>query len=476
VTLDSVRGTARGPESASADSRPALARCIDVSADTFAAEYWGRKALLSPAAGLHTDFSDLFGTAAVDELVSERGLRTPFIRMAHEGSVLPPASFTASGGFGAEVGDQVSSEKVLAEFAAGATIVLQGLHRVWPPLIDFTRRLVDDLGHPAQVNAYVTPASSRGFDPHYDVHDVFVLQIAGEKHWRIHAPVHPDPLRDQPWTDHRAAVAAAAEGEPAIDAVLRPGDALYLPRGWIHSATALGGTSVHLTVGMAAYTRADVVRALVSTLGEHESLRGSLPLGVDWADADAVRPLVEEVVAEMVAALTSGSAAADGAGAGGAAGSEGTPGADGRAGSAGAAGAESRPGSTGGGGSASGVDQVGLVSRALAGRFAEATRPEPVAPLATVEAIAVLGPASVVRWRGSLAARLESLPGGVGASGSVRIVTPSKTVTLPDEAEAAVRHLHAGGPVALAELPGLDAGSAVVVVRRLLREGILVPA
>ena len=83
---------------------------------------------------------------------------------------------------------------MLAEFAAGATIVLQGLHRMWPPLVDFTRQLVEELGHPAQVNAYVTPPSSQGFSPHYDTHDVFVLQVSGEKRWVIHAPVHSDPL------------------------------------------------------------------------------------------------------------------------------------------------------------------------------------------------------------------------------------------------------------------------------------------
>ena len=66
--------------------------------------------------------------------------------------------------------------------------MLQGLHRTWPAIQAFTRRLVEELGHPAQVNAYITPESSRGFDPHYDVHDVFVLQVDGEKHWRVHAP------------------------------------------------------------------------------------------------------------------------------------------------------------------------------------------------------------------------------------------------------------------------------------------------
>ncbi|MFP3381102.1 cupin domain-containing protein, partial [Bacillus sp. SIMBA_069] len=81
---------------------------------------------------------------------------------------------------------------------------------------------------------------------------------------RIHEPVHTDPLRDQPWSDHRDEVAAQAAGTPAIDETFRPGDALYLPRGWIHSAEALGGVSVHLTIGVAAYTRNDVVQEAVA--------------------------------------------------------------------------------------------------------------------------------------------------------------------------------------------------------------------
>lgn len=421
MTIDIERGSV---------ARPALSRCISVAPEEFDREFWGRKPLLTTAENLPEGFTDLMTEAAVDELVSSRGLRTPFIRMAHEGSVLSPATYTAPGGFGAEVGDQVSSEKVLQEFAAGATIVLQGLHRTWPPLIDFTRRLVDDLGHPIQVNAYITPACSRGFDPHYDVHDVFVLQIAGEKHWRIHAPVHVDPLRDQPWGDHRAEVAEAATHEPVIDAVFQPGDALYLPRGWIHSAEALGGTSVHLTIGVAAYTRADVVQALIGSLGDVAALRSSLPAGLDFSDPAALKTVVDETLAAVQQAFAE------------------MGGADGEA------------------------DAVVTVSNSLASRFASATRPEPVSPLATVDFIAALDETSRVRWRGSLHAAVELTSDGE----SVRIRTATKTVALPAEAEAAVRRLHEGGELALAELPGLDAASAVVVARRLLREGILVPA
>ena len=170
-----------------------LARCVG-DPDVFAAQYWGRAPLLTRnATGGFRDLLDLDG---VDELLSRRGLRTPFIRMAKAGQVLDSSAFTAPGGVGAEIGDQVRDDKVAALFGDGATVVLQALHRTWPPVIDFCTRLTAELGHPVQANSYVTPPSSRGFSAHYDVHDVFVLQLAGRKHWTIHAPVLADPLRD----------------------------------------------------------------------------------------------------------------------------------------------------------------------------------------------------------------------------------------------------------------------------------------
>ena len=198
-------------------------------------------------------------------------------------SSTPPGS--RAGGVGAEIGDQVDEQAVAAFFADGATVVLQALHRVWPPIADFAIQLAADLGHPVQVNAYVTPPSSRGFSAHYDLHDVFVLQLAGEKRWIVHEPVLEAPLRSQPWTQRRGEVeAAAATGGPALDVVLTPGDALYLPRGFLHAAEALGEISAHLTVGVHVLTRHAVVQALVELAEDELELRRSLPLGIDVAE------------------------------------------------------------------------------------------------------------------------------------------------------------------------------------------------
>jgi len=407
------------PRRAAAD-RPALRRCIAVAPQTFAAEHWGRTPLLSRAGTLPASFADLFDLAAVDELVSRRGLRTPFLRIAKDGVVVDPARYTGPGGAGAEVADQVLDDRVLALFADGATVVLQALHRTWPPLVAFAGQLAGDLGHPVQVNAYVTPPSSQGFSAHYDVHDVFVLQVAGQKRWKVHPPVHPDPLRSQQWTDRKAAVAEAASREPALDLVLRPGDALYLPRGWLHSALALGEVSAHLTVGMQPVTRAALVDALAALVLDDPALRQSLPLGVDVADPDALAEDLHATVEALVARLQS-------------------------------------------------VDPAAVAGR-LARTADAATRPAPLRPLAQAALAAELTPQTVIALRPQLRVRLRA------RAERVELVLPGRTLTLPALTEAALRQVLAAEPVAVADLPGLDPDDAVVLVRRLLREAVVVPA
>ena len=282
----------------------ALARCV-ADPEAFASA-WGSRPLLATASELPRSFDDLLDLDGVDELLSRRGLRTPFLRMAKDGVVVDSGRYTRSGGVGAAIGDQVDDTAVTRLFADGTTIVLQALHRLWPPIIEFAGALAGELGHPIQVNAYVTPPSSRGFDAHYDIHDVFVLQLAGEKRWIVHEPVHEWPLRSQPWTQRRRQVErAVAETTPTIDAVLRPGDALYLPRGFLHSAEALGDVSAHLTVGIHVVTRQALVEALVAAAEDEARLRQALPVGLDPTSAEALAEDLEATIDVFTASLLS---------------------------------------------------------------------------------------------------------------------------------------------------------------------------
>ncbi|WP_338748943.1 cupin domain-containing protein [Janibacter alittae] len=271
------------------------------------AQIWGREPRHVPAAALPTPFADLLGPGDVDDLLSRRGLRAPFLRVARDGRTLPDAEFTRGGGVGAAITDQLDDTALLRLFAEGHSLVLQGLHRTHPPLLDFSQQLAADLGHPVQVNAYITPAQSTGFSAHYDVHDVFVLQVAGEKRWRLYPPVVTHPLRDQPWQEHAEAVEQAASAPPRLEVTLRPGDTLYVPRGWLHAATALGGVSTHVTVGVHVWHRGHLAETLLDrarreVLGRADQ-RTPLRPGVDVGDADAIGDEVEQVRAALLDAL-----------------------------------------------------------------------------------------------------------------------------------------------------------------------------
>jgi lysine-specific demethylase/histidyl-hydroxylase NO66 len=284
-----------------------LSRLVAVDRDQFASRYWGQEPLLSPAADLPGGITELLDANAIDELVSKRGLRTPFLRVAKNGTTLADKAFTTAGGVGAGIADQVSDDRLTQLFADGSTLVLQALHRVWPPILEFCQGLAAELGHPVQANAYVTPPQNQGFSAHYDVHDVFVLQLAGEKQWRIHRPVLASPLRDQPWNDRRPDVEKRATEAPLMETLLKPGDCLYLPRGYLHAATALGGVSTHLTLGIHVWTRFALAQQLVHqalrTLADDPVMRASLPLGVEVSDAAEMRQDFDVVAAVLADAV-----------------------------------------------------------------------------------------------------------------------------------------------------------------------------
>ena len=398
-----------------------LSRCVATDPETFASQYWGRKPLLSRAEALPRDFSDLLSAEAVDELIAERGIRAPFIRLAREGSVLAKDCYLGPAGFGAEMPDQVDSAKLLNQFASGATIVLQGLHRLWPPLINLVRQAVDELGHPGQANAYITPPTNRGFDPHYDVHDVFVLQASGKKRWIVHDPVIDNPLPSQPWTQQHVAIAERVAEKPAIDTVLSAGDALYLPRGWVHSAQALATTSIHLTLGVSTLTVVDVAWAVVDQLAGIDGFRKSLPMFSDATDQDEMIATVTKVMAEMVDCLRDEAAQLS-------------------------------------------VGAAAQMSR----RFVERTRPVAVRPLASLAA-ADRADTTTVRWRHGLVAGLEH------PDGRILLRLPDRTMTFPESCADAVQALHRGLIAGAGGLPGLNHADGTVLIRRLLREAVVIP-
>jgi len=175
----------------------------------------------------------------------------------------------------------LDARAVFSEFAAGATIVFQGMHRYWQPLALFCRQLEQALGHPVQANAYITPPGSQGFDAHEDEHDVFVLQSHGTKRWQVHERHDLPPTRP-----------------PLINAGIAPGHSMYIPSGFPHSASTQEQASVHVTIGILSLTWASALTEALRLVQENPTLGEPLPLR--FADhPDAFRQAVEDRLTEL---------------------------------------------------------------------------------------------------------------------------------------------------------------------------------
>jgi ribosomal protein L16 Arg81 hydroxylase len=267
-----VRADPAPPDGGAA--RSALARCIEpVEARRFLDEYWETKPLLVPR-DEEGRFLDLLSIAEIERRVADGGLRWPAFRVVKEGEKIVLADYAEDVPWSPKPFTGTARvERIADEFERGATIVLQALQLQHPPLAEFCRGLEADLGHPVQANAYYTPSSAQGFAVHHDTHDVFCLQIEGEKRWLVYPPVLELPLKHQKYLPEMG-----EPGKPVLDVTMRAGDMLYLPRGWLHQAMTSDRASLHLTIGVNVFTWQDAVReALDEAAREDVELRRGVP-------------------------------------------------------------------------------------------------------------------------------------------------------------------------------------------------------
>ena len=211
-------------------------------------------------------------------------MRSPGFRLVKAGEQLPPRSYTVDLPWRpTPFTGAADVERVLDEWSRGATVVLQALHLTKPELGAFCRSLEARLGHPAQANAYYTPRAAQGLPVHHDTHEVFVLQVSGAKRWLVYQPALELPLRNQ-----RYAAELGGPGDVVHDLLLHPGDALYLPRGWLHEALTSDSDSLHLTVGVNVATWIDAFRAALDDCEGELPFRRSLTTDQDVDDLIAL--------------------------------------------------------------------------------------------------------------------------------------------------------------------------------------------
>ena len=400
---------------ASTSKLPAIERCAGDSA-AFVRDHWAKAPLLRRGAG-PGGFDDLLSLDDVDRILATTAPRVPAFRMVKDGKPLPPSAYTKSGRVGSQpLGDLADPGKVFDQFAGGATIVLQSLHRSWAPLTAFCRSLELFFTHPVQANAYLTPPSSRGLGVHHDTHDVFVLQVHGRKLWQVWDAAVPFPLAHQKKLPPGAESPSEA---PLVEAELAPGDCLYVPRGFRHAARTAETASLHLTVGILTYNWNELLRQVVELATEEAWFREGLPVG--FADEpEALTASLAERVAELRRFLDK-------------------------------------------------VDLSRVADRA-ARRFWANRPPSLDGQLRLLLDLDELDDSTVLRRRPGATARLRV------KGDRLELLLGDRTLTMPAGLEPAVRRLVDADRCAPADLAGLlDEPSRLVLARRLVREGLLQP-
>jgi len=162
---------------------------------------------------------------------------------------------------------KVAQESIAFE---GFSLIVNNLHQRWGPVAKMARLLEAEI-LPDQVscNLYLTPPSPpdehnvgtklSGFESHWDFMDVIVMQLEGQKLWSVaKRPKMELSLMDQKHKPTMQDLTNYLDFETGRydEFLLRPGDVLYIPRGFIHNASTTTTTdnddsaSLHLTFGI----------------------------------------------------------------------------------------------------------------------------------------------------------------------------------------------------------------------------------
>jgi lysine-specific demethylase/histidyl-hydroxylase NO66 len=196
------------------------------------------------------------------------------------------------------------------DFADGYTIAIDGVEQYVRTVGTLARSLEVELNFPTQVNTYITPPESTGLVPHYDDHDVLILQIQGSKSWHLYVGADVPPRKIQRDADK----AVALESLPVpTELRLEAGEVLYVPRGRVHAARTHSELSIHLTVGIHAPTVLMLaIGALYSQSFRDDRLNARLPVRhLDDARLDAT---VRDLVLEAIGTVQDPDALTDGVG------------------------------------------------------------------------------------------------------------------------------------------------------------------
>jgi len=254
------------------------------SLDDFESDYREQQPLHIARAN-ENRFSRLASTEELAELFATSRFFFPNVQLTQAGVEIPSTDYSSASGM-------IDPARLFARFREGATVVVSGADTLLPEVARLCREMKQQFGCPVRGNLYLSPPGHQGFQPHFDTHDVMILQVAGEKVFNIYEngselPLHEDTFNPEGFSS----------GEKTHAYTISAGDTLYIPRGITHDACASDTDmpSLHLTLGLYPNFLKDLLHALIDELTEDDAdYRKAIPIPA-WKSPGITRELEELV-------------------------------------------------------------------------------------------------------------------------------------------------------------------------------------
>lgn len=249
---------------------PSLLEPLD--ADVFSSDYREQRPLHIERSDLGY-FSRVVSTEKIVAVFSSASLYYPDVQLTESGCDIPASDYSSPDGL-------IDPGRFFARYVAGATVIISGSDRLFPEVAALCRQASQQFAGICRANLYLSPPGHQGFAPHYDTHDVLVLQVAGQKTFRLY-----ENNISLPYPDDSFEADGFVPGEVTEEIALSAGDTFYIPRGVTHDACAGNDSaepSLHLTLGLYPPLLRDVLHRIVDKLADSQvDLRRSVS-STDW--------------------------------------------------------------------------------------------------------------------------------------------------------------------------------------------------
>jgi hypothetical protein len=248
-----------------------------VTPERFMAEHYDRAPL--HIQGGADKFAGVLYWAGINRLLDMTHIWTEAsFKLVLDSVTVPPAQYSAKATSrdGAQVLQPVAA-KVQDWVARGASVVMNDVDSLTPGLAAVSEALEGAGFGKAQANVYISFQSHKAFHAHYDTHDVWAVQVEGEKTWNIWEGRAEWPIAHTLFRGQKQEVHERAKGALRAQITVRRGDLLYLPRGWYHDALAEAPNSVHIAYGVHAPLGMDLLNILMERALHDLEFRKPLP-------------------------------------------------------------------------------------------------------------------------------------------------------------------------------------------------------